>query len=1552
MMSAQDKLVKQILGQGLTGKWSGQGHGSAEANAQDMARILDSIGITDIKQLGKLPTYESVTTAPIVPGKFLHRDSETGGYYINTPDGREGIDPSQYKSHYGKWVPGDYGMEFTPADQSKVIFKDDQPFAESGYTFGNKETGQVVPNTYSERQHGDFFGGTFAGKGNTGYGVKFQPDGTPIFYTSGASSNDLANLLSDPLLGTVAQIGAATFGGPMGTAALNAAMGKSPEDILKAAAMSYMGNQAGSAVSSMGGITDILGETGTKVASNVAKQFVGSGGKNVDPVKALLSSGFMGGPSGGPNSADFEKGYFHPGGAGYSASYSGGENVFDPTFGGTMPIYDGESVFDPTYGGTMPIYDGNDKTSTGGVGKIGSSARSLTPVKAPTKTPTKTSGVTNVAGANSVVGNAIAGAAGAGTAGANATNALPETAQPQTSSADLINFLSGENKLANIKSFKELFGGDLFGGSYAPPSANRAQPSTEYQAGSSAAPQSEGEEQFAEGGSVDDLAKQILGQNTSSKWSGAGHGSAEANARDMAKILADIGITDIKQFGKIPIKVPVYLSEEVGRVGTEINFDEEGKPYFEYMTGAYDEYGSPFKNREYDVDPSKIVKAERQTDVTWGNTKTGQVVPHTYSDGQYDNTWGGTYAGKGNTAYKVHVQPDGTPLFYTQGKSSNDLAKTFSEFPLLGTIAQIGASYFGGPIGSAALNAAMGKSPEDILKAAAMSYIGNEAGSAVSGIEGITDVLGEVGTKVASNVAKQFVGSGGQNVDPVKALLASGVVNGFMGGESGGPNSADFEKGYFHPGGAGYSASYSGGENVFDPTFGGTMPIYDGESVFDPTYGGTMPIYDGNDKTSTGGVGKIGSSARSLTPVKAPTKTPTKTSGVTNVAGANSVVGNAIAGAAGAGTAGANATNALPETAQPQTSSADLINFLSGENKLANIKSFKELFGGDLFGGSYAPPSANRAQPSTEYQAGSSAAPQSEGEEQFAEGGSVDDLAKQILGQNTSSKWSGAGHGSAEANARDMAKILADIGITDIKQFGKIPIKVPVYLSEEVGRVGTEINFDEEGKPYFEYMTGAYDEYGSPFKNREYDVDPSKIVKAERQTDVTWGNTKTGQVVPHTYSDGQYDNTWGGTYAGKGNTAYKVHVQPDGTPLFYTQGKSSNDLAKTFSEFPLLGTIAQIGASYFGGPIGSAALNAAMGKSPEDILKAAAMSYIGNEAGSAVSGIEGITDVLGEVGTKVASNVAKQFVGSGGQNVDPVKALLASGVVNGFMGGESGGPNSADFEGGFFRPGGGGYMDPSGGESVFDPTFGGVLPMPTDFTGPGYYDEINDKFIPDPLGGMQGPLGPETGNFDPNQKWEYSLTRPGVWSNDAGEEIDLSYMPDRNTAMTGKELMDKAGVSSDSFKSNVKPPTEAKPATPGAKPATPGAKPATPGSKAAGAVGSALAGAAGALGAGSAETALPGMAQQQTSNADLLNLLGSKPELANIKSYKELFGEDLFGGKYVPPSAGGDQSDGVANYGRRDDSGTASQSEDEEQLFRGGHVDDFDADALLQILRS
>jgi hypothetical protein len=54
-----DKLTAQILGQGTSDKWQGSGFGSAEANAEDMARILLTAGITDINDFGKFPQYDA-----------------------------------------------------------------------------------------------------------------------------------------------------------------------------------------------------------------------------------------------------------------------------------------------------------------------------------------------------------------------------------------------------------------------------------------------------------------------------------------------------------------------------------------------------------------------------------------------------------------------------------------------------------------------------------------------------------------------------------------------------------------------------------------------------------------------------------------------------------------------------------------------------------------------------------------------------------------------------------------------------------------------------------------------------------------------------------------------------------------------------------------------------------------------------------------------------------------------------------------------------------------------------------------------------------------------------------------------------------------------------------------------------------------------------------------------------------------------------------------------------------------------------------------------------
>ena len=164
--SAADKLKQQILGQNLTTKWQGEGFGSAEANAADMARIMASIGITDINQFGLIDK----------PVQVEVREDGKGGY-VDVRTGKP-VDPSTVTAQ----VIGGEGSDTTV-------------FVGQGTTqvYGNKATGQEVPNTYSERQTDNAWGGTFTGKGNTGYRVQFDKAGNPIFYTTGASSSDIAD---------------------------------------------------------------------------------------------------------------------------------------------------------------------------------------------------------------------------------------------------------------------------------------------------------------------------------------------------------------------------------------------------------------------------------------------------------------------------------------------------------------------------------------------------------------------------------------------------------------------------------------------------------------------------------------------------------------------------------------------------------------------------------------------------------------------------------------------------------------------------------------------------------------------------------------------------------------------------------------------------------------------------------------------------------------------------------------------------------------------------------------------------------------------------------------------------------------------------------------------------------------------------------------------------------------------------------------------------------------------------------------------------------------
>jgi hypothetical protein len=127
---------------------------------------------------------------------------------------------------------------------------------------------------------------------------------------------------------------------------------------------------------------------------------------------------------------------------------------------------------------------------------------------------------------------------------------------------------------------------------------------------------------------------------------------------------------------------------------------------------------------------------------------------------------------------------------------------------------------------------------------------------------------------------------------------------------------------------------------------------------------------------------------------------------------------------------------------------------------------------------------------------------------------------------------------------------------------------------------------------------------------------------------------------------------------------------------------------------------------------------------------------------------------------------------------------------------------------------------------------------------------------------------------------------------------------------------------------------KAAPAKPAAKPAAPGARPTTPGTP----------------GTNPAVDAITNLVnqQQQQQNA-LLNMMASdKSGVANIKSFKDLYGEDLFGGRYVPPSALG-ADDGFSGMPMQ---GMAQEQNDGDGGFsNGGRVNSTDVDTLLQILR-
>lgn len=213
LASPAGKVYKQILAQGTMGKWTGEGFGGAEANAKEMAKMLAGAGIEDIRDFGRVKktTYSQTP----VQAELEYTDygaSPTGRYYIADPESgqRSYVDASQVK--IGERTEGGYGADQGP---STVAYHYLETPTETT-VFGNKKTGQEIDPNYN-RAGGDVFGGTYAGKGRTNFGVQFAPDGTPYFYTQyGGSTSDIGKIA--PIVGLGLTLFAPGIGGAIGSA--------------------------------------------------------------------------------------------------------------------------------------------------------------------------------------------------------------------------------------------------------------------------------------------------------------------------------------------------------------------------------------------------------------------------------------------------------------------------------------------------------------------------------------------------------------------------------------------------------------------------------------------------------------------------------------------------------------------------------------------------------------------------------------------------------------------------------------------------------------------------------------------------------------------------------------------------------------------------------------------------------------------------------------------------------------------------------------------------------------------------------------------------------------------------------------------------------------------------------------------------------------------------------------------------------------------------------------------------------------------------------------
>lgn len=222
------------------------------------------------------------------------------------------------------------------------------------------------------------------------------------------------------------------------------------------------------------------------------------------------------------------------------------------------------------------------------------------------------------------------------------------------------------------------------------------------------------------------LQTQILDQGTTGQWTGQGYGGPERNAYEIASILDGAGITDIKQFGRLP-------------------------------------------------------------DGSYGNKTTGQPIRNDYSRAG-GNIFSGTFIGEDSTGFGVQFGPDGTPYFYTQqGASTSSMGDIV---PVVSLGLALFAPGIGGAIGSVLTQTAATTLASQVVGAAIVQGVLAEAqggdflegairGAVTAGVA--PTVANTVGTAVADVMADSAIKSVVANA--VASSASSAVTAALTGGD-------------------------------------------------------------------------------------------------------------------------------------------------------------------------------------------------------------------------------------------------------------------------------------------------------------------------------------------------------------------------------------------------------------------------------------------------------------------------------------------------------------------------------------------------------------------------------------------------------------------------------------------------------------------------------------------------------------------------------------------------------------------------------------------------